>query len=180
MRAGHPLAGVNPSLREILDYSLMQISCLPPRALKPFVDAPGASSTARHSLPVPAIDCPTIPLAIDTLLGSDAVVMASLGMVKRELSSRRVVPVFHESWMCSNWTFMKLRHRSISPAAKQFLAALRTANAASVAEDAVLEKRWRERLPPCAVPVDTGAPKRQGIGVVEGLHVSHGDQIGAP
>ena len=82
-------------------------------------------------------------LAVDTVIGSDAVMLVSLGMVKRELALRRVVPVFHESWMRSNWAFMKLRHRSPSPTATAFLAALRAAHAASVAEDAMLEKRWR-------------------------------------
>ena len=91
-------------------------------------------------------------LAVDTVIGSDAVMLVSLGMVKRELALRRVVPVFHESWMRSNWAFMKLRHRSPSPAATAFLAALRAAHAASVAEDAMLEKRWRPLLPPLAVP----------------------------
>jgi DNA-binding transcriptional LysR family regulator len=146
VRAGHPLAATNPSLREVLDYPLVQISRLPPRALKPYLDALGASSAPGHALPVPAIDCATVPFAIDTVLGSDAVMMVSLAMVKRELSGRRLVPVLHQSWMHSKWALMKLRHRSNSPAAIDFLAALRTAHAASVAEDAALEKRWRACL----------------------------------
>jgi hypothetical protein len=71
------------------------------------------------------------------------------------------VPVFHESWMRSNWAFMKLRHRSPSPAAIAFLAALRTAHAASLAEDAMLEKQWRTLLPPRAVPGNVASPKRR-------------------
>ena len=151
VRSGHPLASANVSLRDVLDYPLVQVSRLPPRVLKPLLNAKGASSTTELSLPVPALDCPTIPLAVDTVLGSDAVMLVSLGMVKRELAQRRVVPVFHASWMRSNWAFMKLRHRSPSPAVIAFLAALRAAHAASVAEDAVLEKRWRACLPPRAV-----------------------------
>ncbi len=87
--------------------------------------------------------------------------LVSLGQVKRELEQRRVVPVLHESWMRSNWAFMKLRHRSTSPAATAFLAALRAAHAASLAEDAMLEKRWRARLPPRAVPGNVASPKRR-------------------
>jgi hypothetical protein len=49
---------------------------------------------------------------------------------------------------------MKLRYRSPSPAATLFLAALRVAHAASVAEDAMLENRWRARLP---LPADPAA-----------------------
>lgn len=151
VRAGHPLAAANPSLREVLDYPLVQISRMPPRVLKPFLDALGAASPAGHALPVPALECPTIPFAIDTVLGSDAVMMVSLAMVKHELSRRRVVPILHQSWMRSSWAFMKLRHRSTSPAATAFLAALRTAHGVCVAEDAALEKRWRSRLPQGAV-----------------------------
>ena len=161
VRAGHPLAAANVSLRDVLDYPLVQVSRLPPRVLKPFLDALGASSTTGLSVPVPAIDCPTIPLAVDTVLGSNAVILVSLGMVKRELAQRRVVPVFHASWMRSNWAFIKLRHRSPSPAAIAFLAALRTAHAASVAEDAMLEKQWRTLLPPRAVPGNVASPKRR-------------------
>ena len=159
VRAGHPLAAANPSLRDVLDYPLVQISRLPPRALKPFLDALGATSMAGHPLPVPAIDCATVPFAIDTVLGSDAVMMVSLGMVKRELSQRRVVPVVHESWMRTCWAFMKLRHRSTSPAATEFLAALRSAHAASLVEDAALQKRWRARLPASAVSGDLVSAK---------------------
>jgi len=159
VRAGHPLVSSTVSLRDVLDYPLVQVSRLPPRVLKPVLDALGAPSTTGLPLPVPAIDCPTIPLAVDTVIGSDAVMLVSLAMVKRELALRRVVPVFHESWMRSNWAFMKLRHRSPSPAATAFLAALRTAHAASVAEDAMLEKRWRARLPQRASPGNVASPK---------------------
>jgi hypothetical protein len=81
------------------------------------------------------------------VIGSDAVMMASLGTIKHELELGRVVPVFRESWMRTSWAFMKLRHRSHSPAATAFLAALRAAHAASVAEEALLERRWQARLP---------------------------------
>jgi DNA-binding transcriptional LysR family regulator len=161
VRAGHPLTAEDVSLRDVLEYPLVQVSRLPPRVLKPFLEALGASSTAGPSLPIPAIDCPTIPLAVETVMGSDAVMMVSLAMVKRELALRRVVPVLHESWMRSNWAFMKLRHRSLGPAATAFLAALRAAHAVSVAEDAMLEKQWRTLLPPRTVPGNVAAPKRR-------------------
>jgi DNA-binding transcriptional LysR family regulator len=162
VRAGHPLvAAKDVSLPDVLDYPLVQVSRLPPRVLKPFLEALGASSTTELSLPIPAVDCPTIPFAVDTVLGSNAVMLVSLGMVKRELALRRVVPVLHEGWMRSNWALMKLRHRSPSPAATAFLAALRAAHAASVAEDAMLEKRWRPLLPPRAAPANVASPKRR-------------------
>jgi DNA-binding transcriptional LysR family regulator len=149
-RAGHPLAAPSASLRDVLDYPLVQISRLPPRVLKPLLEALGVPSTAGPSRPVPAVDCPSVPLAVSTVIGSDALVLASLGMMKRELELGRVVPVFRESWMHTRWAFMKLRHRSLGPAATAFLETLRAALAASLAEEAMLEQKWRDRLPPRA------------------------------
>jgi DNA-binding transcriptional LysR family regulator len=163
VRAGHPLvAAMSVSLRDVLGYPLVQVSRLAPRVLKPLLEALGAASTTELSLPIPAIECPTIPFAVDTVIGSDAVMLGSLGMVKRELALRRVVPVLHEGWMRSNWAFMKLRHRSPSPAATAFLAALRAANEASVAEHALLEKRWRPLLPLRATTGNVAASERRG------------------
>jgi DNA-binding transcriptional LysR family regulator len=158
-RAGHPLTTPRGSMGRILDYPLVQISRLPPRVLKPLLEALGATATAGPSHPVPGIDCPMVPIAVETVIGSDAVMLASLGMMKHELARERVVPVFHEPWMQSGWAFMKLRHRAFGPAAASFLAALRAAHAASVAEDAMLEKRWRARLP---LRAQAARPPRRG------------------
>jgi DNA-binding transcriptional LysR family regulator len=160
-RAGHPLAAANASLSDLLNYPVIQISRLPPRVLKPLLEALGASSVAGLSRPVPAIDCPTVPLAVATVAGSDAVMLASLGMLKHELALGRIVPIFHEPWMRTGWAFMKLRHRSLNPATTAFLEALRVAHAASLAEDAILEKRWRARLPQRANPGKVAPPRRR-------------------
>jgi len=163
VRTGHPLTATKDvALRDVLDYPLVQVSRLPPRVLKPFLDELGPSSTSGPALPIPAIECPTIRMAIDTVLGSDAVMLVSLGMARRELASRRVLPVFHAEWMRSNWAFMKLRHRTPSPAATAFMALIRAAHAASVAEDAMLEKRWRTLLPPCVASRNVTSPKKRG------------------
>lgn len=154
VRAGHPLVAATATLRDVLEFPLVQISRLPPRVLKPFIEAAGAGSTARLSRPLPAIECPNVPLAIAT-------VAATLGIMKHALAARRVLPVFHESWMRSGWAFMKLRHRSPSPAAAAFLAALRAAHAAGVAEDAMLDKRWRAQLPPPAVAAKVTISRRR-------------------
>ena len=161
VRAGHPLTAslASPvSLRHALSYPLIQVSRLPPRALKPFLEALGDSSPSGLSRPIPAIDCPTVPIAIDVVTGSDAMVLASLGMMKRELTRGHVVPFFRASWMQSSWAFMKLRHRVPSPAATAFLAALRTAQTENLAEDARLEKKWRTRLPQQQVAAGGTAP----------------------
>jgi DNA-binding transcriptional LysR family regulator len=152
VRAGHPLTVPGASLRHALDYPLIQVSRLPPRVLKPLLEAVGVVSPAGLSRPVPMLDCPTVPLAIATVVGSDAAMMASLVMMRRELEQGRVVPVFRESWMHTSWAFMKLRHRSLGPAATGFLDTLRAAHAASTAEELELEQRWASRLPQPATP----------------------------
>jgi DNA-binding transcriptional LysR family regulator len=146
-RAGHPLAGTRATVRDVLDYPLIQVSRLPPRVLKPVLEALGVDSPASLPRPIPAIDCPTVPLAVATMLGSDAIVLASLGLMRRELELGQAVPLVHASWMRSNWAFMKLRRRSPSLAATAFLNTVRAAHAECVAEDAALEKRWRALLP---------------------------------
>jgi DNA-binding transcriptional LysR family regulator len=147
VRAGHPLTKGTATLRRVLDYPLVQVSRLPPRVLKPLLDAVGASSPAGSQRPLPAIDCPTVSLAIATMLGSDAVMLATRGMVKRELALGQVVCLFHEPWMRTGWALMQLRHRSPSPAAIEFQAVLRAAHAECLSEEAQLELQLRETLP---------------------------------
>jgi hypothetical protein len=62
--------------------------------------------------------------------------------------------------MWTRWAFVKLRHLSLSPAANAFLAHLRAAHAAGLAEEAMLEKRWRGRLPNAA-SADASSPGRR-------------------
>ncbi len=159
-RTKHPLVGATATLRDLLRFPLIQVSRLPPRALKPLLDAVGPAALDARSLPVPAIDCPTVPLAVATILGSDALMPASLGMVQRELARGEVVPLLHEEWMRTGWAIMHLRHRSPSPASTAFLAALGAAHAACLAEEAGLEKRWRATLPRSAVSARAAKPQR--------------------
>jgi DNA-binding transcriptional LysR family regulator len=156
-RAGHPMTRGTATLRDLARYPLIQVSRLPPRALRPLLEMLGATAAAGASIPVPAIECPTVPLAIEAVAGSDALMMASLGMVEREIARGRLVPVLAEGWMQTRWAFMKLRHRSPSPAAHAFLAELRTAQDAVMAEDARLARRWRARLPRPAASASASA-----------------------
>jgi DNA-binding transcriptional LysR family regulator len=160
-RAGHPLAGRNPTVRDVLDFPLIQVSRLPPRVLKRLLEAMGIDASASLPRPVPAIDCPTVPLAVATMLGSDAIVLASLGLMRRELELGQAVPLVHANWMRSNWAFMKLRRRSPGLAATAFLNTVRMAHAECVAEDVALEKRWRARLPRLAPATDEAAGERR-------------------
>lgn len=149
VRAGHPLQSRSTvTLRDVLDYPLLQISRLPPRVLKPVMAA--RTPPARHGkeLPLPALECPFVSLGMATVAGSDAAVIAALGMAKQDLAKGRVVPILHEPWMRSDWSIMRLRKRSLGPTATKFIAQLQESHRRAVAEDAVLTKRWIHDRPP--------------------------------
>ena len=161
-RAGHPMTTRPVGLRDLLAYPLIQVSRLPPRVLKPLLDALGeGAATLPH--PVPAVDCPTVPLAAAAVAGSNALMLASLGMLKRELAAGRLVPVLREDWMRSDWAFMKLRHRSLATPATAFLAMLREAHDVAVSEHAALEEQWRGRMPPRAGSASANSGKRRDV-----------------
>jgi DNA-binding transcriptional LysR family regulator len=140
-RAGHPLANRKVELGEVLRYPLVQVSRLPPRVLKPFLEARSRSGK-NDGRPVPAIECPTVEAGTAAILGSDALMLATLGMMRRDLVARRAIPLMREDWMATNWSFMRLRHRSPSPAAEAFLALLRAASSVVRCLCAALERRW--------------------------------------
>jgi DNA-binding transcriptional LysR family regulator len=140
-RAEHPMASRRVELGELLRYPLVQISRLPPRALKPFLEARSRAGTTDDR-PVPAIECPTVEAGIAAIVGSDALMLATLGMMERELVARRVVPLLREDWMATNWSLIRLRNRSPSPAIEAFVALLRAAHQQRTREDAALESRW--------------------------------------
>jgi DNA-binding transcriptional LysR family regulator len=140
-RAEHPLANRRVELGEALRYPLVQISRLPPRVLKPFLEARRRAATFDDR-PVPAVECPTVEAGIAAIVGSDAVMFATLGVMKKELVARRVVALLREEWMSTNWSFTRLRNRSPNPAIEAFLTLLRAAHQHRIKEDAALERRW--------------------------------------
>jgi DNA-binding transcriptional LysR family regulator len=143
-RAGHPLARRKNDLGALLRYPLVQISRLPPRALKPFLEARRRAG-GTDDRPIPAIECPTVEAGIAAIVGSDALMLATLGMMRAQLAARRVMPLLREDWMVTNWSFIRLRNRSPTPAVDAFLTLLRDAHRQMTREDAALEHRWVHR-----------------------------------
>jgi DNA-binding transcriptional LysR family regulator len=119
-RATHPLARRQGlSLGEVLDYPLVQVSRLPPRLLARLL-AQRRKRRARDAAPpppFPAIECPTVPLALGAVLASDGVMIASLASLREELEARRIVPLLTEPWLRSEWAILCLRTRTLGPAA---------------------------------------------------------------
>jgi DNA-binding transcriptional LysR family regulator len=158
VRSGHPLVGTNPSLPDVLRYPLVQVGRFPPRALTQLLDAQASSARTRLVKRIPAIECPTVPLAAGVVAESDAVMLASLGTMKGHLTSGRVAPLLREPWMVSNWALMKLRRRSISLSASAFVTGLRAAHAQCAADEETLEKMGN--APPTQQSVARNAASR--------------------
>lgn len=144
-RAGHPLAQ-RPDLTvaDILDYPFVQVSRLPPRLMKRLLAqrrTRRAGGTAP-ALPFPAIECPTVALALGAVMASDAVMIASLGLVRAELESRQAVRLLHEPWLRTDWAILCLRTRSLGPAAMAVAGYLQAAHEEVMAEDQQLRGRF--------------------------------------
>jgi DNA-binding transcriptional LysR family regulator len=142
-RAGHPLCSRrNLRLADTFHYPFAVVGRLPPRILQPLLDARRASA-ARPGEPAdfPTIECPSADLARGIVSRSDALTLATLDTVKSDIEEGRLVPLLHEPWLHTAWTILRLRRRTLSPAAQAFVEALREAQA----EAAKLETRFLGR-----------------------------------
>lgn len=156
-RAGHPLAR-KPGLRleDVFEYPFVQVIRLPPRLLKPILGARSAmpGSAAQPNAAFPAIECPSVGLAIGVVSRTDAVTLATLGSIADDLEGRRLVPLLHEPWMHTGFGVVRLRRRTLSPAGAALLEAIEAANELAQREGAALERRW-------TVPAGRGAAGRR-------------------
>ena len=145
VRKGHLLTSrAQPRIVDVLEYPFAQVITLPPRVLKPVLAArrlPHARSRVE-SRPFPAIDCPTLDLAVQIVTNSDAFMFAALGMVRAEIEQGRMVPVLCEPWMHSNWCVVKLRKRSMSPAMTAFVKKVEQAHEKVVRDEEELRALW--------------------------------------
>ena len=145
VRKGHLLTSrAQPRIVDVLEYPFAQVITLPPRVLKPVLAArrlPHARSRVE-SRPFPAIECPTLDLAVQIVTNSDAFMFAALGMVRAEIEQGRMVPVLCEPWMHSNWCVVKLRKRSMSPAMTAFVKKVEQAHEKVVRDEEELRALW--------------------------------------
>jgi len=145
VRAGHPLTTRVPSnVANALAYPFAQVVMLTPRILKPILASRrlAAPRSGTPQVPFPAIECPTLRLAIDIVARSDAFTLATLGMVRAELEQSRVVPLLNEPWMYSEWAIVRLRKRTMSPAMTAFVEELERTHCEVLREEERLRERW--------------------------------------
>lgn len=145
VRAGHPLMTRVPiNLANALEYPFAQVVMLPPRILKPILvsRSRAAPRSGMPLVPFPAVECPTLHLAIDIVASSDAFTLATLGMVRAELEQRRVEPLLHEPWMHSEWAIVRMRKRTMSPAMTAFVEELVRVHREVLRDEEQLRERW--------------------------------------
>ena len=155
VRAGHPLTERSGGdIADALDYPFAQVVMLPPRVLKPMLDARRARSArdAKPSPPFPAVECPTARLAVGIVANSNAFTFASLVMVRTELERCEIVPLFPAPWLQVEWGLVRSRKRSMSPAMNALVEALQRTYSDVLKQEALLGERWA-RSPDAAWPL---------------------------
>jgi DNA-binding transcriptional LysR family regulator len=147
VRARHPLLSrAHVTLADALDYPFVQLARMPPRGLTPLPQRRRQKASSEGVTPFPSIECSSVPLALNAVLDSDATVMAALSMARAELERGLLSPLLHEPWMCSNWAIVKLRRRSLGPAATAMVAELQGAHEEALARDLALCRVWDRQI----------------------------------
>ena len=145
VRAGHPVAGRRTlELADLLDYPFAQVVMLPPRVLKPILAArlPASAHEGPSPAPFPAIECPTARFAVSVVSHSNAFTFASLGMVRQELEGGRLVALLEAPWIRVEWSVVRLRKRTMSPAMIAFADEVQQVHAEALRAEAPLRARW--------------------------------------
>ena len=147
VRAEHPLvAKTHIDLSDLLQYPFAQVVMLPVRLLKPILAArqSAMASEANPVPPFPAIECPTLRLASSIVASSNAFTFATLGMVRAELDQGLLVPVYRAPWLRTDWSIIRLRKRTMSPAMIAFAAEIGRTHADVARKEEVLSKQWQQ------------------------------------
>ena len=155
VRAGHPLRG-SPrfDFADVLDYPFAQVVMLPPRVLRPILAArrPPSAGKGARSAPFPAIECPTPRFAAKIVTASDAFTFASLGMVQAELERGEVVPLLQAPWMRVEWSIVRLRKRTMSPAMIAFCNDAQRVHEEALKQEEALRRKWAGQSAPLPPP----------------------------
>lgn len=114
----------------------------PPSASPSETDPRAARKDSRRTAPFPSIECPSFLLAKCAILDSDAVTVATLGLIEEELLAGTLAPILEQPWKQSNWMIVKLRGRSLGPAALVLVEELRLAHQGFARDESMLRERW--------------------------------------
>jgi len=130
-RGGHPLLDTpKPSLAQVFAFPYVG-NRLPPRVAQAFMRImPGGRIDKATGDFVPPIAVGSVRTARDIVLHSNALSVAMPALIADELMDGRLAVIdFHPPWLVSNYGFIYLRNRSLSPAARAFMEEMRKVEA---------------------------------------------------
>jgi DNA-binding transcriptional LysR family regulator len=140
-RSGHPLlAEKAPTLERVFEFPFA-CTKLPTRAAEMFYRlAPTGSIDPDTGDYLPPIKVDSIALAKAVVLSSCAVGLSPLGLIAAEVRSGHLVALpFRQPWLHTNYGFVYLRDRALSPATQAFMAEIKAVELALVGTERHLD-----------------------------------------
>lgn len=137
-RGGHPLLEKsNPGIGDIFAFPFAGIR-LPPRVAEAFTGILPAGRIDKATGDfVPPLMVTSIRAARDVVLHDNAISSATRGQIADELADGRLCVIdFHPPWLTTNYGFVYLRNRSLSPTALAFMEKMRAVEAEIAAAEA--------------------------------------------
>jgi DNA-binding transcriptional LysR family regulator len=158
-RAGHPLlAEKAPTLEQLFEFPFASPK-LPARAAKMFYRlAPSGAIDPATGDYLPPIEVDSMALAKAVVLSSDAVALSPLELIAAEVRSGQLVALpFRQPWLHTNYGFVYLKERALSPATQAFMAEIKAVEMALVGAERHLDARAPARTRKARADVDRNA-----------------------
>jgi DNA-binding transcriptional LysR family regulator len=136
-RGGHPLAGKRqPDIADIFAFPYVGTR-LPPRLAQSFQHIIPAGNIDKATGDfMPPVTTSALRIAREIVLHSDAISIGIRSQIAGELADGRLAVIdFHPPWLVTNYGFVYLRNRSLSPAAMAFMEEMRAVEAEISATD---------------------------------------------
>ncbi len=131
---GHPLARrAKVGVEQVLLYPCLAQTRMPPRVLKPLLGALEDPAVRDAGRPFPALEFASLHATKMILRGSDAIAGLPLSCIAEELAGRSLVVLGREPWLTLRYGIVRLKGRTLGPAAQSLCEAIR-------GEDALLQR----------------------------------------
>ena len=127
-RAGHPLTKkLNPSAEDVFSFPYVGTR-LPSRIAQSFAHImPEVRIEKSTGEFIPSVTVKILNTAKEVVVNSDAISIGIRSQIAKELSGGSLAVIdFHPPWLVTNYSFVYLRNRSLSPAALAFMEEMRS------------------------------------------------------
>jgi DNA-binding transcriptional LysR family regulator len=136
-RSAHPLAGRRGlTAADAFAHPLISLSRISPRILEPMRAA--QRKARERGVPVrsfPAVECNALGVAMQIVRNSDAIMVATLPSVSRELESGDLVLLGSEPWLNLRYGIVRLKGHPLGAAAEKLVELVREAERATTLEE---------------------------------------------